>query len=81
MTEGILIAVITGAFAVLGQLCITFGTRKKDEIQRAVLDERTDQRLKAIEHKLDVHNGYAEKLGVIQQDISALRVRVEEIER
>jgi len=78
MTEGIIMAIITGAFAVLGQLCIALSTRRKDEIKRAVLDERTDQRLQTIEKKLDIHNGYAEKLGDIQQDLAALRARIEE---
>jgi hypothetical protein len=43
-----------------------------------VLDERTNQHLLIIEKKLDIHNGYAEKLGDIQQDIAALRAKIEE---
>lgn len=78
MTEGIIVAIITGGCAVLGQLFIALLTRRKDEIKRAVLDERTDQRLQTIERKLDIHNGYAEKLGDIQADLAALRARIEE---
>jgi len=78
MTEGIIVAIITGGCAVLGQLFIALLTRRKDEIKRAVLDERTNQRLLIIEKKLDIHNGYAEKLGDIQQDLAALRAKIEE---
>ncbi len=81
MTEGIIIAIVTGVFAVLGQYIISQRARREDEIKRAVLDERTANRLQTIEHKLDIHNGYAEKLGDIQKDIAALRVKVEEIEK
>ena len=66
--------------------------RKKDEqdkeIERAKLDaakeERLAARLNAIErkqeevsHKLDIHNGYAEKIGSVQQDIAYIKGKLE----
>lgn len=76
MTEGIVVALITGGFAVLGQWVISRRARREDDVRRAALDERTSVRLDNIEAKLDVHNGYAEKLSDIRLDIAAIKAEV-----
>lgn len=48
--------------------------RQKDE---AVRDAQLDQKLSNIEKKLDEHNGYAEKIGGIQQDIAYIKGKLE----
>lgn len=84
MSDAVLVAIITGAFAVLGQWMITRNDRKKrteaDQekeknraIEDALKEERLENRLSSIENKLDVHNGYAEKLGTIQTDIAVIK--------
>ena len=77
MTEGIIIALITGVCAVLGQYLITRKSRIEDAAERARLDERTAMRLASIERKLDEHNRYAEKLGDLQQDVAVIRAEVQ----
>lgn len=84
ISDAVLVAIITGAFAVLGQWMITRNDRKKRNaaemekeknraIEEAVREERLENRLSSIENKLDVHNGYAEKLGAIQTDIAVIK--------
>ena len=48
--------------------------RRQDE---AVRDAKLDLQLASIEKKLDEHNGYAEKMGSIQQDIAYIKGRLE----
>lgn len=83
MSDAVLVAIITGAFAVLGQWMIARNERKKrteadleKETQRAIAeavkDERLENRLQSIENKLDIHNGYAEKLGNIEKSIAVI---------
>ena len=48
--------------------------RRQDE---AVRDAQLDQKLSNIEKKLDEHNGYAEKIGGIQQDIAYIKGKLE----
>ena len=48
--------------------------RREDEVVR---DARLDMTLKSIERKLDEHNGYAEKIGGIQQDIAYIKGKLE----
>lgn len=83
MSDAVLVAIITGAFAVIGQWLISRSDRKKRTeedlekekkraVEQAVKDERLENRLDAIENKLDIHNGYAEKLGNIEKSIAVI---------
>ena len=40
-------------------------------------EQKHADRLEAIEHKLDIHNGYAEKLGDIGEAIVAMKKDIE----
>lgn len=77
ITEGIIIAVITGALSVVGAyISNTVIARKKsreDAIKEAEREAYQDVKLGAIEKKLDIHNGYAEKIGDIQKDIAVIK--------
>ena len=50
---------------------------REDDIKAAQREQRQQDRLEAIEHKLDIHNGYAEKLGSIQMDMAAIHKDIE----
>ena len=57
---------------------------KKRAVEDALKEERLAARLNAIEknleennHKLDIHNGYAEKFGKIQTDIAYIKGKME----
>lgn len=73
MSEGVLIAIITGACAVIGQWLISRSQNEKRKTEEAVRDARLEDRLRSVEKKLDIHNGYAEKFAEIQTDIAVIR--------
>lgn len=57
---------------------------KKRAVEEALKEERLNTRLTNIEknieennQKLDIHNGYAEKLGSIQTDIEVIKTSIE----
>lgn len=81
MSDTILVAILTGAFSVVGSYVanktISEKKSKEDDIKAAQREQRQQDRLEAIEHKLDIHNGYAEKLGSIQNDITAIHKDIE----
>ena len=81
MTEGVIIAIITGLFAVFGQWLITRKSRADDAAERARLDERTDQRLQAIEHELAELKAQVREHNGLKQDIAALRADVRNLEK
>lgn len=74
ITEGIIIALITGLCAVFGQYLIARKNRLNDAAERAKLDERTDRRLQILEKKLDEHNSYADKINEIKIDIAEIKI-------
>ena len=73
MSESVLVAIITGVCAVVGQWIIYRNSATKRKTDDAVRDARIDDRLKSIEKKLDEHNGYAERFGEIQNDIAVIK--------
>ena len=79
MSDAVLVALITGAAAVISNWLITRSSRVKDSEERARLDQKTADRLSNIKHKLDVHNGYAEKLGDLSADIRVIRTEIEHL--
>lgn len=81
MTESIIVALITAVGAVAGQWIISSAAKRKDAIAEAKWEQRLNDRLDAIEHKLDVHNGYAEKLGEITTDIAVIKTELKGVNR
>lgn len=81
MTENIVVALITGILAFLGSVVSNLAIVKKkareDAIKDAEREARQAMRLDAIEKKLDIHNGYAEKFGDIQKDIAVVMKDIE----
>lgn len=73
MSDTVLVALITGLCAVVGQWLISHSQnekRKQDEIER---DTRLEMRLQSVEKKLDEHNGYAQRFATIQTDIAVIK--------
>ena len=81
MTEAVIVALITAVGAGLGQWLISRRQNEDRKTADAVRDARIDDRMAAVEKKLDIHNGYAEKLGEIQQDIAVIKTEISAIQR
>lgn len=70
----VVIAALIGAVASIIVNLISAGARRKQRaVEEAIRDERLENRLKNIETKLDIHNGYAEKMGTISTDIAVIK--------
>ncbi len=81
MTEAVIVALITAVGAVLGQWLISRRQNEERKTADAVRDARIEDRMAAVEKKLDIHNGYAEKLGEIQQDIAVIKTEITMLQR
>lgn len=67
-------AALIGAVAsIVVNLLNNLQQSKRRAVAEAVKDANLENRLKSIEGKLDVHNGYAEKLGQIGTDIAVIK--------
>lgn len=76
MSSEIVVAIITGLCAVVGQWLISRRQAKDRETADAVRDAKLEMRLLEVEKKLDVHNGYAEKFSEIGQDIAVIKTEI-----
>lgn len=79
--------VITAAAAVITQVILNKRNREKQKaeseeerkkaaVEGALKDERLEQRLKNIEEKLDIHNGYAKKLEDVNESLNVMQTDI-----
>lgn len=80
MTEAalayIIAPIITGLFAVLGQWFISVNQNRKKTIEDAKRDQRLEDRLSAVEKKIDIHNGYAQHFADIDKSIARIETKI-----
>ena len=83
LSDSVVTALIVAVSSIVCQVLINRGNRKKQTaddaekekaraVEEAKRETRLEDRLRSIEGKLDVHNGYAEKLGGIEQSIAEI---------
>lgn len=68
MTEGIIIAIITGAITLIGVI-----------ISNNAHDAVTDEKIEELTREVREHNDFAKRIPVIENDIKTLYKRVDEI--
>jgi len=73
VSEVVTAALIGAVASIIVNVITVLSQRKNREKEEAVKEERLQNRLSSIEQKLDIHNGYAEKLGSISTDIAVIR--------
>lgn len=79
MSETLVAALIGAVVSLIGSLLNNWSQRKKKAVEEAQEKTELKLRLESIEHKLDTHNGYAEKLGDIQTDIAVIKNDIKNI--
>lgn len=72
MDNTIIIALITAGATILGQWMVSKAQHDKDS---AVLNEK----LEGIKTRLDTHNGYAEKIGSLADDMADVKADLREV--
>lgn len=79
MSDIVLAALIGAVSAIIVQLISARAQNKKRAVENAVKEERLENRLSSIEHKLDTHNSYAEKLVDMQMGIAVIKNEIKNI--
>lgn len=79
MTEAILVALITGGLSLVGVVVTCIATSKKTEKAAAVAQAVTDTKIEELTREVRAHNGFAEKIPVIQEQIRNLTREVNEL--
>ena len=76
MSDVVLAALIGAAASIIVNLIALAQQGKKRAVEDARKDERLENRLTSIEHKLETHNRYAEKLESIKQDMGEIQTDI-----
>lgn len=81
MSDAVIVALITGICAVVGQWLISRKQAQDRETSEAVRDAKLEMRLQSVEKKLDEHNGYASRFAEIGEDIAVIKTKMEMLQK
>ena len=81
MTESIIVAVITGAISLAGVVITSIATARKTEQAQAVAQAVTDTKIDILTQEVRQHNGFAEKIPVLQAEYAELNRRISTLEK
>ena len=81
MSEAILTALITGGISLAGVVVTCLATARKSEKATEVAQAVTDTKIEELTREVRLHNGFAEKIPVIQEQIKVINHRMEDLEQ
>jgi hypothetical protein len=81
MSESIAVALITGGLSLIGVVVTCLATARKNERTMAVSQAVTDTKIEELTREVRLHNGFAEKIPVIQEQIKVINHRVGDLEK
>ena len=80
MSEAIIVALITGGLSLAGVVITCLVTARKNEKANAVAQAVTDTKIDELTREVRLHNGFAEKIPVIQEQIKVINHRISDLE-
>ena len=80
MSEAIIVALITGGLSLAGVVITCMATAKKTEKATAVAQAVTETKIDELTREVRLHNGFAEKIPVIQEQIKVINHRLDDLE-
>lgn len=81
MSEAVIVALITGCLSFAGSAITCIATEKKKEKNTAVRQAVTDTKIDELTREVREHNGFAQKIPLVEQEIRSLNRRVSDLER
>ena len=81
MSEAIIVALITGGLSLAGVVITCLATARKSEKNAAVAQAVTDTKIQELTREVRLHNGFAEKIPVMQEQIKGLSYRLATLEQ
>lgn len=81
MSEAIAVALITGGLSLAGVVATCLATARKNEKTAAVTQAVTDTKIEELTREVRMHNGFAEKIPVMQEQIRVINHRLADLEK
>ena len=80
MSEAILVALITGGLSLAGVVITCLATAKKSEKVAAVAQAVTDTKIDELTREVREHNGFAQRIPVVEEQINTINRRIGKLE-
>lgn len=77
MTEAIIVAIITGLFAIIGQYMVARSQNKQRDITEAKREQQLLDRLDRLEEKVNLHNNVIERTYELEKKVAVIEQKVE----
>lgn len=81
MSESILVALITGGLSLTGVVVTCLATARKSQRTAAVAQAVTDTKIEELTREVRLHNGFAQRLPVVEEQIKGICHRLTDLER
>ena len=80
MSEAIAVALITGGMSLAGVVITCLATARKTEKAAAVAQAVTDTKIDELTREVRLHNGFAQRMPVVEEQIKVINHRIEDLE-
>lgn len=81
MSEAILVALITGGLSLSGVVITCLATARKNENSMKISQAVTDTKIQELTREVRLHNGFAQRLPVVEEQIKVINHRLTDLER
>ena len=81
MTDAIAVALITGGLSLLGVVITCLATAKKSETTIKIAQAVTDTKIQELTREVRRHNGFAQRMPVVEEQIKVINHRLTDLER
>ena len=81
MSEAIFVALITGSLSLAGVVITCLVTARKSENAMRISQAVTDTKIQELTREVRLHNGFAQRLPVVEEQIKIINHRITDLER
>jgi len=80
MSEAILVAIITGSFALLGTVITVLAANHKTNENLRISQAVTDTKIEELTREVRAHNNFAQRMPVVEEQIKVINHRISDLE-
>lgn len=81
MSEAIMVAIISGGLSLIGVVITGAITSSKNETAIKVSQAVTDTKIEELTREVRQHNGFAQRMPVVEEQIKVINHRIEDLEQ
>ena len=76
----IIVALITGGLSLLGVVITNLAASKKTDVRIQTAQAVTDTKLEELTREVRLHNGFAQRMPVVEEQIKGIKHRLDNLE-